>query len=188
VRGMRIIVGISGASGAIYGYRLMQILIEKKVEVHLVISPWAKQTIEMELGLSVDEISKLACHWYDFHNLAGAIASGSFLTDGMVIAPCSMKTLAGIAHGYDDNLLIRAASVTLKEQRKLILVTRETPLTPIYLENMLTLARMGVVIMPPIPAFYNKPSSIEEIIDHSIGRVLDHLKIKHNLIERWCSG
>ena len=98
-----------------------------------------------------------------------------------------MKTLAGIAHGYDDNLLIRAASVTLKEQRKLILVTRETPLTPVYLENMLTLARMGVVIMPPVPAFYNKPSSVEEIVDHSIGRILDHFKIKHDLVRRWCS-
>lgn len=182
---MRIIVAISGASGAIYGYRLIQVLMERKVEVHLVISPWAKKTIELELGISYEDVLQLAGHCYEYQNMAEGIASGSFFTDGMVIAPCSMKTLAGIAHGYDDNLIVRAANVTLKEQRKLILLTRETPLTPIYLENMLKLARMGAVVMPPVPAFYNQPLSIKQIVDHSVGRILDHLKVEHHLMQRW---
>jgi 4-hydroxy-3-polyprenylbenzoate decarboxylase len=127
----------------------------------------------------------MADRYHDINNLGAAVSSGSFRHDGMIIAPCSMKTLAGIANGLETNLVIRAAGVTLKEQRKLILLPRETPLTPIHLENMLKLSRIGVVIMPPVPAFYNKPKSIDEIVNHTIARVLDHLRIDNDLTKRW---
>lgn len=182
---MCIVVAISGASGAIYGVRLLEVLQAAQVETHLILSDWGKKTIELETAYSVEQVIGLASHHHEIRNQAAPISSGSFRHRGMVIAPCSMKTLAGLANGYDDNLITRAASVTLKEQRKLILLPRETPLTAIHLENMLKLARLGVVIMPPIPAYYNKPGSIREIVDHSVARVLDHLDIEHQLIKRW---
>ena len=156
---MRIVVAISGATGAIYGIKLLEALAQTGTETHLVISDWGKKTIAMETNYSVEQVMALATQYHDKGNLAAAISSGSFRHQGMVVAPCSMKTLAGIAHGYDENLIVRAAGVTLKEQRKLILLPRETPLTPIHLENMLSLSRLGVVMMPPVPAFYNKPES-----------------------------
>lgn len=184
---MRLVVGISGATGAIYGYNLVKALASLDVECHLIISDWAKKTLDMELNVSYKKLCDLAYCCYDFRDLAAPVSSGSFYTDGMVISPCSMKTLAGIAHGYDDNLLIRAASVTLKEHRKLVLIPRETPFTAIHLENMFKLAQMGVVIMPPIPAFYNAPMSFKELVDHFNGRVLDQFGIKNDLVKRWDS-
>ena len=182
---MRIVVAISGATGAIYGIKLLEALAQTGTETHLVISDWGKKTIAMETNYSVEQVMALATQYHDKGNLAAAISSGSFRHQGMVVAPCSMKTLAGIAHGYDENLIVRAAGVTLKEQRKLILLPRETPLTPIHLENMLSLSRLGVVMMPPVPAFYNMPESIMDIVNHTIARVLDHLGIDNNLTIRW---
>jgi 4-hydroxy-3-polyprenylbenzoate decarboxylase len=182
---MRIVVGISGASGAIYGIRLLQTLNDCGVETNLVLSEWAKKTIEIETDYSVDEVIAMAHRYYDLNNLGAAISSGSFLHQGMIVAPCSMKTLSGISCGMENNLIIRAAGVTLKEQRKLILLTRETPLTPINLENMLKLSRIGVVIMPPVPALYNKPTTVDQIVNHTVARVLDHLNISNDLTTRW---
>ena len=182
---MRIVVAISGATGAIYGIKLLEALAQTGTETHLVISDWGKKTIGIETNYSVEQVMALATHYHDKGNLAAAISSGSFRHQGMVVAPCSMKTLAGIAHGYDENLIVRAAGVTLKAQRKLILLPRETPLTPIHLENMLKLSSLGVVMMPPVPAFYNKPESIKDIVNHTIARVLDHLGIDNNLTIRW---
>jgi 4-hydroxy-3-polyprenylbenzoate decarboxylase len=139
----------------------------------------------METEYTVDQVIALASRHHSFDDLGAALSSGSFQHQGMVIAPCSMKTLAGIAHGLEINLMIRAAGVTLKERRKLILLPRETPLTSIHLENMLTLARMGVVMMPPVPALYNRPSSLGQVVDHTVARVLDHLDIPNELTRRW---
>lgn len=182
---MRIVVGISGASGAIYGIRLLQTLNNCGVETNLVLSEWAKKTIEIETDYSVDEVIAMAHNYYDLNNLGAAISSGSFLHQGMVVAPCSMKTLSGIACGMENNLIIRAAGVTLKEQRKLIILPRETPLTPIHLENMLKLSRIGVVVMPPVPALYNKPTTVDQIVNHTVARVLDHLNISNDVTIRW---
>lgn len=182
---MRIVVGISGASGAIYGIQLLDQLNKAGVETHLILSDWAKKTIEMETEYKVDEVREMAFQYHDLNNLGAAVSSGSFRHQGMIIAPCSMKTLAGIAHGMENNLLMRAAGVTMKEQRKLVLLPRETPLTAIHLENMLKLARLGVVMMPPVPALYNKPESLEKVIQHTVARVLDHFDIEHALTQRW---
>ena len=185
---MRVIVGISGASGAIYGIRVLEELKKAGVETHLVISQWAKETIRQETDYAVEQLEALASVVYDPRDQGSAISSGSFRTSGMVVAPCSMKTLAAIAHGYADSLIPRAADVCLKEQRKLILVTRETPLSPIHLENMLSLARIGVMIMPPVPAFYHRPQTLEEIVNQTVGRVLDQLGVEHRLSRRWKEG
>ena len=182
---MRIVVAITGASGSIYGIKLLETLNKYDVKTDLILSDWAKETITIETDYSVKQVIEMADSYHDINNLGAAVSSGSFRHDGMVIAPCSMKTLAGIANGLETNLVIRAAGVTLKEQRKLILLPRETPLTPIHLENMLKLSRIGVVIMPPVPAFYNKPKSIDEIVNHTIARVLDHLRIDNDLTKRW---
>ncbi|MEM1538601.1 MAG: UbiX family flavin prenyltransferase [Candidatus Nezhaarchaeales archaeon] len=182
---MRIVVGISGASGIIYGVRLLQALKELNVEVHLTMTNLAVKIAKLEEDIDREDIVKLAAYYYDVDDLTAPIASGSFTHDGMVIAPCSMKTLAGIANGYADNLLLRAADVTLKEGRKLILVPRETPLSVIHLRNMLTLAEAGVIILPAMPAFYGRPKSIKDLVDYVVGRVLDQLKIRHKLYERW---
>lgn len=182
---MRIIVGISGASGAIYGLRLLEELKKAGVQTHLIISAWARETIRLETDYTIEQAEALAGAIYDPHDQGAAVSSGSYRTDGMVVAPCSMKTLAGIAHGYSDSLLLRAADVCLKEQRKLILLPRETPLNPIHLENMLILARLGVVILPPVPAFYHRPRTAGEIVDQTVGRVLDHLGVEHQLSRRW---
>lgn len=182
---MRIIVGISGASGAIYGIRLLEELQKAGIETHLIISQWAAETIRHETDYTVKQVEALASVVYDTRDQGAAISSGSFRTAGMVVAPCSMKTLAAIAHGYADSLIPRAADVCLKERRKLVLLPRETPLSPIHLENMLTLARMGVVTMPPVPAFYHRPQTVAEIVDQTVARALDQLGVEHNLSRRW---
>lgn len=184
---MRIILGITGASGVIYGIRLLEALKELKVETDLIVSDWAQETLKVETNYQLEALRALATKNYLYNDLSASISSGSWLTDGMVIAPCSMKTLAAVANGYSSNLIERAADVTIKEGRKLILVVRETPLSPIHLENMLKLARLGVVIMPPVPGFYAKPQSIEDLIAFQTGKIMDQLGIKHQLYSRWNS-
>ena len=181
----RIIVGITGATGVIFGVRLLQALRAAEVETHLVLSKWGMQTIEHEMGMTAHEVSALASVVHGSGNMAATISSGSFQTDGMVIAPCTMKTLAAIAHGHGDSLVQRAADVVLKERRKMVIVARETPLSEIHLENMLRLARMGVIILPPMPAFYNKPQTIDDIVDHIVARVLDQFGIDAEFAKRW---
>lgn len=186
-RKMRLVIALTGASGIIYGIRLLEILKDiDEIETHLILSDWAKQNIRIETSHSLDDVVKYANYQYDVQNLAAPVASGSFKHDGMVIIPCSMKTLSAVASGYSSNLIQRAADVSIKEQRKVVLAVRETPLSVIHLENMLKLARLGVSIMPPIPAFYGRNASLKDIVDHFIGRVLDQFNIDHeNLIRRW---
>src|SRR3972149_5010558 len=162
----RIIVGITGATGAIFGIRVLEALRAAEVETHLVISKWGQQTIEHETGLTAQQVKDLASVLPSTANMAATISSGSFFTDGMAVVPCSMRTLAAIAHGYGEDLVHRAADVVLKEGRKLVLVPRETPLSQVHLENLLKLARQGVAIVPPMPAFYNRPKSVEDIVNH----------------------
>jgi flavin prenyltransferase len=182
----RIVLGITGATGAIFGVELLRRLNQcADVETHLVLSRWARTTIHLETGLSVDEVVALADAVYSWNDQAAPISSGSFLTDGMIIAPCSMKTLAGIRTGYSEGLIGRAADVTLKERRRLVLVSRETPLSEIHLENMLALARMGASIVPPMPAFYDKPTAIDDIIAHICVRILDQVGIESADAKRW---
>jgi polyprenyl P-hydroxybenzoate/phenylacrylic acid decarboxylase-like protein len=182
----RIVVGISGATGPHYGIRLLEALGSvDSVESHLVISRGARRTIELETDMNVAAVEKLADVVYRPENLAAAISSGTFLTRGMVVAPCSMKTLSAIATGYTDELLTRAADVTLKEGRRLVLLCRETPLSVIHLKNMLAAAEAGAIILPPMPAFYFRPRSIDELIDHTIGKALDLLNIDHSFGYRW---
>lgn len=181
----RIIIGISGASGAIYGVELLKALRAANVETHLVVSRAGQITLAHETGLSIVKAHALATHWYSVNDLSAHIASGSFKTDGMVIAPCSMKSLAEIATGNCGTLLSRAADVVLKERRRLVIMPRETPLHSIHLRNMLTLSDMGAIIAPPVPAFYAKPQNIEEMVAHTVGRILDLFEIEHNLVDRW---
>jgi 4-hydroxy-3-polyprenylbenzoate decarboxylase len=179
------ILAMTGASGAIYGIRLLEVLRERSVEVHLVLSPWAEKTIALETEYRVEDVKKLAGRYYEVGNLCAPISSGSFPVGGMVIIPCSMKTLGGIVHGVSENLILRAADVMLKEKRKLILVPRESPLSLIHLRNMTLAAEAGAVILPPMPGFYFKPQSIQDLIDHLVGKVLDLLEIEHHLFPRW---
>jgi len=181
----RFVVAISGASGAIYGVRLLRALKEANVEVHLTISPAGEINLKLETGMPVSELTKLASHTYAANDLSAPIASGSFLVDGMVIVPCSTRTLAAIANGYTDNLISRAADVNLKERRILVLVPRETPVNQIHIKNMLTLARAGAVILPASPGFYHNPETIDDLVDHVVGKILDTLRIEHNLFKRW---
>lgn len=181
----RLIVGITGASGSIYGIRLLEMLKRSGVETHLVISQWAARTLVHETSYTVQDVQALATERYAIGDVGSAIASGSFLTLGMVIVPCSMRTLGAIAHGVGDNLIHRAADVVLKERRKLVLAIREAPLSEIHLENMLKLARMGVSICPPTPAFYNHPASIDDLVSYSVVRLLDQLGIHSQEHERW---
>lgn len=181
----RLVVGMTGATGAILGVRLLEALKECEVESHLVLSKWAQRTIEHETSYSVDQVCALATVTHSSANMGAAISSGSFVTDGMVVMPCSMRTLAAIANGYGEHLVHRAADVVLKERRRLVLVAREMPLSEVHIENMLKLARMGVTIMPPMPAFYNHPQSIEEIVDHIVARVLDQFGISAPFAKRW---
>ena len=181
----RVVVGITGASGAIYGVRLLERLREAEVETHLVATKWARVTIEHETGRSFGDVKALATEVHAEGDQAAAISSGSFRTDGMVIAPCSTKTLAAIANGFAHNLVCRAADVVLKERRRLVLAVRETPLHAIHLRNMLTLADMGVVIAPPTPAFYHRPSSIDDVVDQTVLRLLDQLGIELPDDARW---
>lgn len=182
---MKIIVGMSGASGAILGIRLLEVLRDAAVETHLVMSKWAQATIKLETDRTVRAVARLATAVHAPTDLAACISSGSYRTDGMVVIPCSMKTLASIRTGVSSNLLERAADVTLKERRKLILVPRESPLSEIHLENMLALSRMGAVILPPMPAFYTRPRTLEDMVDQVVGRVLDQLGIEVEIGRRW---
>jgi 4-hydroxy-3-polyprenylbenzoate decarboxylase len=182
----RVIVAISGATGVIYGIRLLEILRETDdFEVHLILSEWACKNIEIESDKSVGYTKSLCDFYYDNDQLDATVSSGSFLVLGMLIVPCSMKTLSAIANGYADSLISRCADVTLKEQRPLIVVPRETPLNTIHLENMLKLSKLGVCINPPMPSFYNKPQTIDDIVDHFCGRLLDKFGISNKLSKRW---
>lgn len=182
----KIIVGMSGASGAIYGIRLLEALKSMDdVETHLVMSPSAGRTIVEETNLKVEDVRDLADVVYPHRDIGAAISSGSFRTDGMIVAPCSIKSLSGIVNSYDDNLLTRAADVCLKERRPLILMVREAPLHLGHLELMVRAAQYGAIILPPAPAFYNHPQSVNDIVNHSVGKVLDQLNIPHVLFKRW---
>jgi len=183
---MRLIVGVSGSSGIIYGIRLLEVLSERNdIEVYLIITRAAELILREESSRLKENLDKLADHTYEPDEMDAPIASGSFPIDCMVVVPCSMKTLAGISSGYSENLLLRAADVTIKENRPLIIVPRETPLNPIHLENMLKLSRLGVTVLPAIPAFYHNPTSVEEVVDYVVGKILDVLRIEHSLFERW---
>lgn len=184
----RLIVGISGASGVIYGIRLLEVLrIVPAVEAHLVVSSAGAQTIGLETDYSAADVEALADVVYRFRDIAAAIASGSFRTAGMVVIPCSMKTLAGIAHSYSDNLLLRAADVVLKDRRRLVLVPRETPLHLGHLRLLLQVTEMGAIVAPPMPAFYHRPQQIDDIINQTVNRILDLLDVElpHDLFARW---
>ena len=185
----RLIIGISGASGIIYGLRILEILKNlednKRPELHLVMSRSAEVTLAYETKMKTSEVHQLADIVHANKDISATIASGSFKTDGMIIAPCSMKTLAEIASGVTSNLLSRAADVTLKERRRLVCLTRETPLHSGHLRNMLALSEMGGVVAPPVPAFYTKPKTIDDIVEHTAGRVLDLFDIEAGLVKRW---
>jgi len=176
---------MTGATGSIYGVRLLERLREQGVETHLVISRWGARTLLHETSYSREQVEGLAHATYAPGDMGAAISSGSFETAGMVVAPCSAKTLAAIAHGFGDNLIHRAADVVLKERRKLVLAVREAPLSDIHLENMLTLSRMGVVILPPVPAFYNHPATIDDVVEHTVARILDQFGMAPADAVRW---
>lgn len=180
-----LIIGISGASGVQYGIRLLEVLRETDINTHLVISKHAHAVIGLESDYSISDINSLANEVHASNNMAASISSGSFKTMGMIIAPCSVRSVSEIACGVTTSLLTRAADVTLKEARKLVLMVRETPLHSGHLENMLKLSQMGAIIAPPVPAFYNKPESLDDIINHSVGRVLDLFDIDANIVKRW---
>ena len=182
----RLIVGISGATGAIYGVRMLEVLSKlKDVETHLVMTRAAKMTIQVETPHSVKEVEAMADVVHDINNVGASISSGSFRTEGMVIAPCSMKSMGGIAHSIGGDLLVRAADVILKERKRLVLVARETPLHLGHLESMAALTRMGAVIFPPVPAFYHRPKTLDDVINQTVTRILDQFNIDVNLFERW---
>jgi len=181
----RIVIGISGASGVIYGVRILSLLRDKKLETHLVISESGKNNIQIETDYSLDQVEAMADYVYDTRDVGAALASGSFLTAGMVVVPCTIKTLSGIANSYTNNLLVRAADVTLKEKRKLVLVVRETPLHKGHLRLMTMAADMGAHILPPVPSFYHAPKTIDDIINQTIGKIFDYLSIDHDLFKRW---
>ena len=181
----RLIVGISGASGVIYGVRLLQALKRLPVETHLVMTRTAEVALAHETDLKVSDVRRLADVAFRIDDLAAAISSGSYRTIGMIVAPCSMRSLGEIAHGITSNLLTRAADVVLKERRRLVLVARETPLHAIHLRNMATLADMGVIIAPPVPAFYNRPKTLDDVVDHTVGRLLDLFDLDTGKVKRW---
>jgi 4-hydroxy-3-polyprenylbenzoate decarboxylase len=181
----RLIIGMTGSTGAIFGVRLLQVLADTDCETHLIVSKWAQQTVEHETSLSMADLRALATETYAAADMGAKVSSGSFHTDGMVVVPCSMRTTAAIAHGNGDHLVHRAADVILKERRKLVLVARETPLNDIHLENLLKLSRMGVTILPPMPAFYNRPKTLDDMVDHIVMRILDQFGISRDLMKRW---
>lgn len=185
---MKLVVGISGATGAIYGIRLLQVLKTCQVESHLVMTDSAKRTIDMETTFSVKEVEKLADFIYDNRDIGASIASGSFKTDGMILAPCAIKSLSALANSYNDSLLIRAADVMLKEKRKLVVIPRETPLHVGHLKLMTAVAEMGAVVLPPMPAYYHMPKTIDDIINQTVGKALDQFDIEHQLFKRWEGG
>lgn len=182
---MKVVVGISGGSGAIYAVSLLKALEELNVETHLVVSTMGAYVMEHECGITLDQLKGMATYFHDNKNLAAPIASGSFKVDAMIVLPCSMKTLSGVANGYTDGLLTRACDVMIKEGRKLILVPREAPLSSIHLENMLKLSRMGITIFPPSPGFYSHPETIEDMVLDITGRLLDTIGVENTLVNRW---
>lgn len=182
---MRLVVGITGASGAIFGVRILEALRTLDVETHLVMSRWARVTLAHETNYGLETVEKLATAVHHQENQAAPISSGSFKTMGMIVAPCSMKTIASIRAGFSDTLLSRAADVTLKERRKLVLLARESPLSEIHLDNMLALTRMGAVILPPVPAFYNRPKDLDEMVNYIVARVLDQFGFELPGMNRW---
>ena len=181
----RLIVAITGATGAIYGVRLLEMLRDTPLETHLIMSPWGRRTLLHETSYTVDQVQRLAGMTYSPNDQGAAISSGSFLTMGMAVVPCSMRTLAAIAHGLGDNLIHRAADVVLKERRRLLLAPREAPLNDIHLENMLKLSRMGTVICPPMPGFYQRPETIEDIVKQTVVRILDQFGVHMDSPGRW---
>ncbi|CAM4493141.1 MAG: Flavin prenyltransferase UbiX [Legionella sp.] len=181
----RIIVGISGASGIIYGIRLLEVLKKLPVETHLIVSKSAQLIREYETELSVSELKAMADVYYPWNDIGASIASGSYKTLGMIVAPCSMKTLAEITHGISSNLIGRAADVILKERRRLVLMTRESPLHLGHLQNMVSVTQQGAIVCPVVPAFYNKPETVDDIINHSIGRALDLFDLDAGIVKRW---
>lgn len=180
-----VLVAMTGATGAVYGIRVLETLRDLGVETHLIVSRWAEATIRTETDRKPEDVRKLATAVYEEGDLAAAPARGSFETAGMIVVPCSMRTLAAVANGLSDNLIQRAAEVHLQERRKLVLLVRESPLSVIHLENMLRLARAGAVVAPPVPAFYAKLRSLDDMVDHTVGRALDQLGIEHERIRRW---
>lgn len=181
----RLIVGISGASGVIYGVRLLQALEELPVQTHLVMTRTAEVALAHETDFKVEDVRRLADVAFRIDDLAAAISSGSYRTIGMIVAPCSMRSLGEIAHGITSNLLTRAADVVLKERRRLVLVARETPLHAIHLRNMTTLSELGAIIAPPVPAFYNRPKTLDDVVDHTVGRLLDLFDLDTGKVKRW---
>jgi 4-hydroxy-3-polyprenylbenzoate decarboxylase len=181
----RLIIAITGATGAVYGVRLLQTLRETGVETHLLVSDAGVLNLHQELDMNRKDVEALADVVHNIRDVGASIASGSFQSDGMIVAPCSMKTLAAVAHGLSDNLITRAADVTLKERRRLVLMVRETPFNLAHLRNMTAVTEMGGVIFPPLPGFYHRPQSIDEMVDHTVGRVLDLFAVPHALTPRW---
>jgi len=181
----KIVLGITGASGVIYGVRLLEVLYEKEVETHLIITPQGQKNLKLETSLELSDLEKWAKKVYDYDDFSAPLASGSFLTEGMIIAPCSIKTLSAVANSFNESLLVRAADVTLKERRKLVLLVRETPLHEGHLRLMIKLTRMGGIIFPPVPAFYHGPKTIQDLIDHTVGKVLDLFSIDAGIYRRW---
>ena len=183
---MILIIGITGASGAIYGIQLLEVLsANKEVETHLIISEAGEEIIRYETDWELEQVRALADVCYDINDIGARLSSGSFKRDGMVIVPCSMKTLSALANSYADNLIARAGDITLKERKSLVLLARETPLHLGHLRNMVKLTEMGAIVFPPIPAFYHKPKTIQDLVDHTVGKVLDVFDIQHNLFPRW---
>src|SRR5262245_5152604 len=181
----RLVVAITGATGSVYGIRILQALQGSEVETHLVISGWGARTLLHETPFSLEQVRALATRAYSENDQGAALSSGSFLTAGMVVAPCRMRTLSAIAHGQAENLVHRAADVVLKERRRLVLLVREAPLSDIHLENMLKLSRMGAVVSPPVPAFYDRPASIDDLVNHTVQRTLDLFDIHLDVALRW---
>ncbi|MDD3185885.1 MAG: UbiX family flavin prenyltransferase [Anaerostipes sp.] len=183
---MDLVIGISGASGVIYGVRLLEVLKQfEDVKTHVILSEYAYKNLAIETDYTVEQVEALADVWYDNHDLAASVSSGSFPIDGVIILPCSMKTLSSVANGYSDCLMVRVCDVALKEQRKLVMCPRETPLSAIHLENMLKLSRLGVSMIPPMPAFYNHPKDLDDMIHHHIMKVLDQLGLSYEGGKRW---
>lgn len=180
-----VVVGMSGATGAIYGIRLLEVLRDVGLETHLVVSRWADATILTETSYKPAAVRALAAQVHDEDDLGSPLADPSFPTAGMLVAPCSMRTLAAVANGVCENLLQRAAEIHLQERRRLILLARESPLSVIHLDNMLRVARAGAIVAPPVPAFYARPATLDEMIDHTVGRALDQLGVSHELVRRW---
>jgi flavin prenyltransferase len=185
---MRLIVAITGGSGVMYAIKTLEVLQNLKVETDLIISRWGERNISIETNKTFDYVKSLATMYYNNDNMAASTSSGSFINDGMVIVPCSMKTLSSVANGYEDSLISRSAGVCIKESRRLVIVPRETPLSKIHLENMIKLAAIGVIVLPAMPGFYHKPKSIDDLIIHIVGKILDQFRIEHNIFRRWGGG